>query len=117
MVDEEKLYLVRAMGASPFQLFFNVTFPAALPSIFTGLKIAIALALIGAFVGEYISATEGLAYILLKAWANFHGPLLFAAAIVMVVAGYLLFLLMTGIERLAMPWHVSQREASGTGAK
>jgi len=113
MVEEEKLQLVRAMGASPFQLFFNVSLPAALPNIFTGLKISITLALVGAFAGEYISATEGMASILLVAWANHHGPLLFAAALVLVVVGYILFLIMTWVERLTIPWHVSQRSIAG----
>lgn len=112
-IEVEKLYVARAAGANPFQLFRLVRLPHALPSIFGGMKVSITLAVVGAIVGEFVAAESGVGRLLLSANGNMDTELLFAGMLALVVIGVVLFLLMEGLERLMLPWHVSQRlEAS-----
>jgi NitT/TauT family transport system permease protein len=83
--------LVRSMGASEAQTFWKIRLPAALPSIFGGLKVAIALAVIGAVIGEYVAAERGLGYLQLQANAKFDTALNFASVVVVSLIGVLLY--------------------------
>lgn len=111
-----KLYVARAAGATPFQLFWRVRLPNALPSIFGGMKVAITLAVVGALVGDFIAAESGIGRLLLSANGNMDTELLFAGILALVGAGVALFLLMEGVEKLALPWHISQRTADRSRA-
>lgn len=95
---------VRVMGASRWQIFWKVQLPSALPNMFGGLKVAATLVVIGAVVGEYIVANEGLGYLQLQASAKFDSPLLFASVIMMALLGLFLYELVGWVERLSMPW-------------
>ncbi|HYY87597.1 MAG TPA: ABC transporter permease subunit, partial [Chloroflexota bacterium] len=108
----EKLHVARAAGAGPFQLFWLVRLPNALPFIFGGMKVSITLAVVGALVGEFVAAESGLGRVLLSANGNMDTELLFAAIFALVIIGVALFLVLEGIERLMLPWHVSQRRES-----
>ncbi|AUZ33848.1 ABC transporter permease [Arthrobacter sp. PGP41] len=105
----EMASMVRSMGGGKWSIFTKVRLPAALPHLFSGLKVAITLAVVGAVVGEFVGATEGLGYLLLRANANLDTPLLFAAIVILTVLGLIVYYTVTLIERLAIPWHVSQR--------
>ena len=104
--------LVRSMGGGRWAIFAKVRFPAALPHVFAGVKVAITLAVVGAVVGEFVGATQGLGYLLLRANANLDTPLLFAAIAILTVLGLALYYAVSLIERLVIPWHVSQRSDS-----
>lgn len=106
--------LVKSMGGGTWSIFRKVRLPAALPSFFSGLKVAITLAVVGAVVGEFVGATQGLGYLLLRANANLDTPLLFAAIVILTTVGLILYYAVSLIERLAIPWHVSQRSESDT---
>ena len=108
-VEPEKLYVARSAGANTLQLFWLVRLPQALPSIFGGMKVSITLALVGAIVGELIAAESGIGRVLLSANGNMDTELLFAGIFALVAIGVFLFLAMEGLERLMLPWHVSQR--------
>lgn len=97
--------LVKSMGASRWQTFSKVQFPGALPNIFGGLEVAITLAVIGAVVGEYISADQGLGYLQLTAAGILNTPLMFAAIVVMSLLGLVLFRLIQAAEHFIIPWH------------
>jgi NitT/TauT family transport system permease protein len=114
-VEIEKLYLVQSMGANPFQAFFTIRLPQALPNIFGGLKIAITLAVVGAIVGEFIGADKGLGRLLLLANGNMDTAMLFAGIAALTIMGVLLFLVIDVLERLLLPWHVSRRMEHLTG--
>jgi NitT/TauT family transport system permease protein len=105
----EMLYLGRIMGFSAWQMFRKISFPRALPEIFGGLKVAMTLAVVGAIVGEFVGASEGLGYLLMFATAQMQTSLVFAALVLLVVIGVVLFGLIQWCERLAIPWHVSIR--------
>ena len=106
--------LVRSMGGGTWSVFRKVRLPASLPSFFAGVKVAITLAVVGAVVGEFVGATQGLGYLLLRANANLETPLLFAAIMILTILGLILYYLVSLAERLAIPWHVSQRSESDT---
>ena len=107
--DPGKLHVARAAGATPLQLFSRVRLPSALPAIFGGMKVSITLAVVGAIVGDFIAAEDGIGRLLLSANGNMDTELLFAGILALVAAGVVLFLAMEVIEKLALPWHVSQR--------
>jgi NitT/TauT family transport system permease protein len=80
-----------------------------LPSIFGGLKVASTLAVVGALTGEFIGSDKGLGYVLLQASGNLNTTLLFATLVALSVLAMLFFYAVEAVERLAIPWHVSQR--------
>ena len=108
-VETEMIDLVRSMGASTTKIMLRVRLPSALPQIFSGLKVAIALAVVGAIVGEFVGADRGLGYLLLTATGALDGSLVWAALLVLIGLGILLFQIVAAIERVAIRWHVSVR--------
>lgn len=107
--EVEKLYVARAAGASELQLFRLVRLPHALPYIFGGMKVSITLAVVGALVGEFVAAENGIGRVLLSASGNMDTDLLFAGILALVIMGVALFVAMEALERLLLPWHISQR--------
>ena len=108
-LEKEVQILARSMGASPSHMFAKFRFPSALPFIFSGLKVSITLAVVGAIVGEFVGSDRGLGYLLLVANSNLDTPLLFSSLIVLTIIGMLLFYFVETIERWSIPWHVSQQ--------
>ena len=108
-VETEMIDLVRSMGASTTKIIFRVRLPSALPQIFSGLKVAIALSVVGAIVGEFVGADRGLGYLLLTATGALDGSLVWAALLVLIGLGILLFQIVATVERVAIRWHVSIR--------
>lgn len=113
-VDPEILDLAATMDASPLQVFFRFRFPASLPHLFSGVKVAATLAVTGAVVGEFVGSNKGLGNVILEANGNVNTPLLFAGLIVLSLFGVVLFLVVEAVERLVMPWHSSHRLQSTT---
>lgn len=98
------LELARSLRASPLQIFLKVQFPAALPSIFAGAKVAVTLAVIGAVIGEFVGSLNGLGNLLLTANSQLDSPLAWAALVWLSVLGIVLFGAVVVVERLVMPW-------------
>jgi NitT/TauT family transport system permease protein len=101
---EEFTELTRSLSASKVQSFAKVRFPAALPHIFVGLKVAISLAVIGAVIGEFVGANEGLGYVIIASGANANTSLAFASMVLLGLMSILLFYALVAIERLVIPW-------------
>ena len=100
----ELIELARSLRATPTQIFLKVQFPAALPFVITGAKVAITLAVIGAVIGEFVGSSEGLGYLLLSATSQLDTPLAFAALFALSFLGVLVYLLVEVAERLIGPW-------------
>jgi NitT/TauT family transport system permease protein len=96
--------LVRSLAASPVQQFVKVRFPAALPFVFVGLKVAISLAVIGAVVGEFVGATKGLGYVIVASGQNANTSLAFAAIVLLSLMSIVLFYALVIAERVLVPW-------------
>jgi NitT/TauT family transport system permease protein len=108
-VEPDMLDLVRSMKATRLQMFLKISFPHALPHIFSGLKVSITLAVVGAVVGEFVGANSGIGYLLQLANGNFDLPLMFAGLFVLSIIGVILFVALELVEKWVIPWHVSQR--------
>jgi NitT/TauT family transport system permease protein len=98
------LELARSLRASPGQIFFKIQFPAALPFIFAGAKVAVTLAVIGAVIGEFVGSVSGLGNLLLTANSQLDSALAWAALVWLSVLGILLFAAVAVAERIVMPW-------------
>lgn len=110
-VNPDALDLCRTMKASPLQVLFKVRFPNALPHMFSGMKVAISLALVGAIAGEFVASQNGLGYVILSAQGMFQTDRVFASIMLLGVMGTVLFYLVDLAERFFCPWHVSHRAA------
>jgi NitT/TauT family transport system permease protein len=97
------------MGAGTDKIMLRVRAPAALPQMFAGFKIAVCLAVVGAIVGEFVGSDRGLGYLLLTSTGTLDGTLVWSALFVLVAMGVTLFSIVSKLERLAIPWHVSVR--------
>jgi NitT/TauT family transport system permease protein len=111
----ETIHLVRSMGGNPFQVFWYVRFPNALPAIFGGLKVASTLAVVGAIVGEFVSAEKGLGYLVLVANGELDTRLVFACVFVLTLLGIVFYFVIEIIEKLVVHWHVSARQLEAMG--
>jgi NitT/TauT family transport system permease protein len=98
------LELARSLQCTRLQTFFKIQLPSALPSIFSGAKIAVTLSVIGAVIGEFIGSNEGLGNLLLTANSQLNSPLVWASLTVLSVLGMILYGLVVLTEKLLMPW-------------
>jgi NitT/TauT family transport system permease protein len=89
--EASTLRLCRSLTASEWQSFVMVRFPFALPAIFSGMKIAMTMAIIGVIIGEFISAKAGLGFYILYASSRMETGVIFAALFVLCVIGVALF--------------------------
>lgn len=108
-VDPEMIDLAKSSRASPLQILLKIRFPNALPSMFAGMKVGISFALVGAIVGEFVAGEVGLGNVILLSQGMFDTPRVFAALLLLGVLGTVLFFAVELVERLLLPWHVSQR--------
>lgn len=100
----ELIEYARSLDAPRWRIFAKVRFPYALPHIFVGLKTGVALAVIGAVVGEFSGGNDGLGYVIQAAGAAADTPLAFAAIALLAAMSIILFYVLVGIERLLLPW-------------
>jgi len=100
----ELIQLARSLKASPLQILFKVQFPAALPFVLTGAKVAITLAVIGAVIGEFMGASKGLGFLLLSATSQLNTPLAFAALFALSFLGLAVYGAVEAAEALLARW-------------
>jgi NitT/TauT family transport system permease protein len=96
--------LSRSLSASWGQTYVKFRLPWALPQIFTGLKVGISLAVVGAVVAEIANPQHGLGAVILLSGQNLDTPLAFAAIALLALISVALFYLVVGVERLLLPW-------------
>ncbi|MGI1664208.1 ABC transporter permease [Palleronia sp. KMU-117] len=103
-VDEESLEMFQSMRASRWQIFRHLQLPGAAPIIMAGFKTGISLALIGAIVGEFVSASVGLGVLIQKFSFQLLLPQAFACLIMLTVMGLLLYFAATFADRRVAYW-------------
>lgn len=108
MADRDMLDLVRSFSSSRLVQLRKVSFPSALPSIFSGLKISMTLALLGAIVAEFISSNQGLGYLIYSSQTQLNTTLALASASILVLLGFLLYGAIVLVERIVVPWRVDR---------
>ena len=109
LVDEDADELFRSLGATRRQRFFRLALPGALPVILAGLKTAISLALIGAIVGEFVSAQEGLGLLIQRFSFQLNSSAAYAVLLTLTAIGLALYGLMELIDRWVVFWHRDER--------
>jgi NitT/TauT family transport system permease protein len=110
-VDPEIADFARTTGASGWKLFAKIRLPQALPDIFTGMKVGAALSATAAIVAEFVASDKGLGYLLLQYNGNLDTPMVFAVIFLLSFIGLAVYYTVELIERLTIPWHVSQHPA------
>jgi NitT/TauT family transport system permease protein len=104
-VNPQAMELMRVLSASKTEIFFRLRLLNSLPYLFSALRIAASMSVIGAVVGEWVGATVGIGAMILQASFNFDSPLLYAAIVMSAALSGLFFLLVTLAERWIIRWH------------
>ena len=108
--DAEYRELFQTLGASRAQEFRKLRIPFCLPHLFSALKISSSLAIVGAIVGEFVGATQGLGYLIMVSSAHLETATLFAAIAAAALAGIILFYLIGWTEQRVIFWHSGNME-------
>ncbi len=101
--------LLRSMGAGRWQIFCHLEFPSALSHFFSGLRVSVSYAVVGAVIAEWLGGFEGLGVYMTRVSKAYAFDKMFADILVIVVVSLLLMLLVTVIRRLVMPWEVYEK--------
>lgn len=109
-VSPQALELMQILSASKWDIFFRLRLPSALPYIFSGLKVASTLAVIGAIVAEFTGADRGIGYVVVAASYRIDTRLMFAGIAYSSAAGILFFNAISGLEKLLLHWPGAQLE-------
>jgi NitT/TauT family transport system permease protein len=110
-LDSDVEDLARSTGGNAFRMFVKIRLPHSLPSIFTGLKVGAAMAATAAVVAEFVGSDSGLGYLILEYNGFIETPKVFAAIILLSIAGLVIYYSVEVAERMTIPWHVSQTNA------
>jgi NitT/TauT family transport system permease protein len=107
----ELIELSRSLRASRFQQLFLVRLPYSVPFVFSGLKLAMTFSVVGAVVGEFVAADQGLGYQIMSATAFFRTSLAFGALLILSFLGIILFQAVVVVERVFFPWAAQEERA------
>jgi putative hydroxymethylpyrimidine transport system permease protein len=102
--DPGWLELARTMNAPGLAILLRIRLPSALPALASGLRVATAIAPIGAVIGEWVGSSAGLGYLMLQANARMQIPLMFAALLTLTAFSIALYLAVDAGLRAALPW-------------
>jgi NitT/TauT family transport system permease protein len=108
ILDDRLLYLTRSMGATWWQTFRYLRFPAALPVIFSGIKTSATIAATAAIVAEFVGANRGLGYVLLRGTSTMDIELVFAVLVVLTIVGIAINYFVEFCEWVMTPWQRSK---------
>ncbi len=103
-IERDLLDLTRVLRLNWWRVLWSIRFPSALPHLFSGLKVASTLAVIGAIIGEFVGSNKGLGYLILIANNNLNTPLALAAIAIVSLFGLLLYSAIVLIEMVSLPW-------------
>ena len=103
-VNPQTMELMRVLSASKSEVFFKVRLYNALPFLFSALRIAASMSVIGAVVGEWIGATQGIGAMIIQATYNFDSALLYSAIVMSACLSGSFFLIVVTLERWLIRW-------------
>jgi ABC-type nitrate/sulfonate/bicarbonate transport system permease component len=103
-VDPELLKLMRSLGAPRLATLWKVELPSSLPFLFSGLRVAATVSVIGAVFGEWAGAEEGLGRLVLLGNNQLQTPRVYAGVVILTLMAVALFALVSLLERVAVPW-------------
>ena len=99
-IEPDLIDLVRTLRASRWQVFTKIQLPGALPYIFSGMKVAVVLAVAGAIVGEFIASDRGLGYLMMQVQVTLDTAAMFMAVLLITFVGVVLYAIVLVLERL-----------------
>lgn len=102
--DRNVVRLCESLTATRWQIFRSIQIPYALPHIFTGLKISVTMTMIGVVVGEFVTAQEGLGYLIMFATSAAETALVFAAIALLCSVGLALYGAVALVELIVQKW-------------
>ncbi|RAK18719.1 ABC-type nitrate/sulfonate/bicarbonate transport system permease component [Anoxybacillus vitaminiphilus] len=108
-VDITMIRLLETMGATKWQIFKMVKLPGAMPFFFSGLRIAGTYSVMGAVIGEWLGASQGLGILLTRSSQSFLTDRVFATIIVIVFMSLAVFAIVEALARVTMRWHYQQK--------
>lgn len=103
-IDREALDLMKSLNASQMQIFKKIRFPNSLPLVFSSLKIASTLAVVGAVIGEFTGASEGIGYLINTSSYYLDTDIMFAGIIMIALAGIAFFGVVVYLEKKIIFW-------------
>lgn len=101
-VSDEKIMLLKSMGASKFQILTKLIFPATLPNFVSTLKINLGMAWVGVIMGEYLSSSAGLGYLLVYGGQVFKLDLVMTAIVILCILSGIMYGIISIFERIVM---------------
>lgn len=105
----ELVELLRSLNANRAQEYFKLRLRYAMPQIFTGLKVAISLAVIGSVIAEFVAAEQGLGYVITTSGASADTALAFAGITLLSIMSIILFYGLVWLEHVLLPWAQENR--------
>jgi len=114
-IDPDIHLMARTFMGSPWQIFWKIRMPNALPHIFGGMKISITLAIIGVIVSEFVASQEGIGYLIKLSGGLLDTPLMMASIAVLSVAGLVLYGLIALVEQRSVYWQSSTDISANAG--
>ena len=108
IVERDLLDMVKVLRASTLQTFLKIRIPSAMPYFFSGTKVAVTLAVIGAVVGEFVGSDEGLGYLILVSGSQLNTAMVFVSLVLLSVMGAVLFEMVEALQRIACPWSLGE---------
>ncbi len=103
-VDPKQIEMLRTLDASRWRILRHVELPAALPGLFSGAKVGVTVAVIGAVFAEWVGSSSGLGNLIQQAIPQLDTARAYAAVVILSAFAISLFALLTLVERLALPW-------------
>jgi len=112
-MNRQLVWSAQSMGSRGPSLFLRVILPASVPFVFSGIRVALPLAVIVTFVAEMVGGGGGLGYLLIYGYRFLQTPTVLAALIAVLVFGVILDQLLLWSRRLLLPWDVGEQTARG----
>lgn len=116
-IDARILEAGRAYGATGWKSFRFILLPAAIPEIFTGLRVAAGAAVIVVTAVEFVASNDGLGYLIWNSWQLFQPAQMYVGLIVVSIVGALTTALVILLERLLLPWQQTNKISRKKGEK
>ncbi len=96
--------VLKALGASKFDILWNVGLPRTMPFFFASLKVAVSYAFVGAVLAETVASNKGIGNVMMSASSNFNVPLVFACLFILAALGVALYVIFSLIEARITGW-------------
>lgn len=108
--DKDAVHLLQAMGATKWQIFRHIKIPGALPQFFSGLRISVAYAIVGAVLAEWLGGFRGLGVYMTRVKKSFAYDKMFAVILLITVISLLLILAVNIAQKKMMPWKETRKD-------